>query len=89
MLSRLASTLEKKRKIKMAARMRWSDWRLDLLSVTTMAMSSFWTPADAYSVWLFHHDGADVERLADTFQEWLERAEPDELGDDHEDEEQD
>lgn len=49
----------------------------------------FLDPADAYSVWLFHHDGTDVERLADTFQEWLERADPDELDDDDEDEEQD
>ena len=46
----------------------------------------FLDPADAHSVWLFHQDGADVERLADTFQEWLDRAEPDELGDDDEDE---
>ncbi len=49
----------------------------------------FLDPADAYSVWLFHHDGADVERLADSFQEWLDRAEPDELGDDDDEEEQD
>lgn len=49
----------------------------------------FLDPKDAYSVWLFHHDGTDVERLAVTFQEWLERADPDELDDDDEDEEQD
>lgn len=49
----------------------------------------FLDPEDSYSVWLFHHDGADVERLADTFQGWLERAEPDELGDDVEDEDED
>lgn len=37
----------------------------------------FLDPEDSYSVWLFHHDGADVERLADSFQEWLEMAVPD------------
>ena len=32
-------------------------------------------PADAYAVWCFHHDGGDVERLADSFAEWIEEAE--------------
>ena len=45
----------------------------------------FLDPEDSYSVWLFHHDGADVERLADSFQEWLEMAEPVEFEDDDED----
>lgn len=34
----------------------------------------FLDPADEYSVWLWHHDGADVERLADSFEQWLEMA---------------
>jgi hypothetical protein len=34
----------------------------------------FLDPEDSHSVWLFHHDGADVERLADSFAQWLEMA---------------
>jgi hypothetical protein len=34
----------------------------------------FLDPADEYSVWLWYHDGADVERLADSFEQWLEMA---------------
>ena len=34
----------------------------------------FLDPADEYSVWLWHHDGDDVERLADSFEQWLEMA---------------
>jgi len=36
----------------------------------------FLDPNDAYSVWIWHHDGGDVERLADSFNAWLESAEP-------------
>ncbi len=36
----------------------------------------FLDPEDSYSVWVFHHDGADVERLADSFEAWLDAAEP-------------
>jgi len=34
----------------------------------------FLDPADDCSVWLWYHDGADVERLADSFEQWLEMA---------------
>ena len=30
-------------------------------------------PSDSYSVWVFHHDGGDVERLGRSFSGWLER----------------
>jgi hypothetical protein len=34
----------------------------------------FLDPTDEYSVWIWYHDGADVERLADSFEQWLEMA---------------
>jgi hypothetical protein len=37
----------------------------------------FLDPEDAFSVWIWHHDGSDVERLADSFDQWLEAATPD------------
>ncbi len=40
---------------------------------------------DSYSVWMFHHDGADVERLANSFHEWLEAAKPYTFDDENED----
>jgi len=33
-------------------------------------------PFDDFSVWLFHHDGADVELVARTFTDWLEQSRP-------------
>ncbi len=33
-------------------------------------------PADKQSVWVFHHDGGDVERVAKSFGGWLRTAEP-------------
>lgn len=36
----------------------------------------FLDPSDAHSVWIWHHDGGDVERLTDSFKTWLESAEP-------------
>jgi hypothetical protein len=38
----------------------------------------FLDPEDAYSVWIWHHDGSDVERLADSFDKCLETATLDE-----------
>ncbi len=35
----------------------------------------FLDPSDDYSVWCFHHDGGDVEKLAESFGEWLSDAE--------------
>jgi hypothetical protein len=32
-------------------------------------------PADEYTVWQFHHDGGDVERISKTFKAWLKQAE--------------
>lgn len=32
-------------------------------------------PADQNAVWVFHHDGGDVERLSKTFKSWLRQAE--------------
>ena len=32
-------------------------------------------PADKLSVWIFHHDGGDVERASKTFTAWLRKAE--------------
>jgi hypothetical protein len=32
---------------------------------------------DGYSIWVWHHDGADVEKMADSFEQWLESATPD------------
>lgn len=37
----------------------------------------FLDPADNYSVWCFHHDGGDVEKLAASFAEWLAEAQLD------------
>ena len=37
----------------------------------------FLDPSDGFSVWLFHHDGCDVERLAGSFGEWIREAELD------------
>jgi len=37
----------------------------------------FLDPSDGFSVWLYHHDGFDVERLAGSFSEWLGEAELD------------
>lgn len=34
----------------------------------------FLDPADANAVWVWYHDGADVERIADSFDEWLQLA---------------
>jgi hypothetical protein len=34
----------------------------------------FLDPTDEYSVWIWYHDGADVERLVDSFARWLEMA---------------
>jgi hypothetical protein len=34
----------------------------------------FLDPTDEYSVWIWYHDGSDVERLADSFERWLEMA---------------
>ena len=39
-----------------------------------------------YSVWIWYHDGADVERLADSFERWLEMAT---LSEDEDDEDED
>lgn len=47
----------------------------------------FLDPSDGYSVWVYYHDGSDVERLADDFPSWLAEAEMDE--DDLDDEEED
>ena len=47
----------------------------------------FLDPTDSYAVWLFHHDGADVERLANSFKEWLEMAERDEFDVDEDEDE--
>jgi hypothetical protein len=48
----------------------------------------FLDPGDDYSVWLWHHDGADVERLADSFQQWLDMATPDDEVDDETDDDE-
>lgn len=34
----------------------------------------FLDSSDEFSVWLFHHDGGDVERLAESFPKWLSKA---------------
>lgn len=31
-------------------------------------------PTDGHSVWVYHHDGGDVERVAKTFQAWWKKA---------------
>ncbi len=38
----------------------------------------FLDPENGYSVWIWHHDGSDVERLADSFDLWIEMATSDE-----------
>ena len=42
----------------------------------------FLDPTDEYTVWIWYHEGADVERLADSFERWLEMATLSEDGDD-------
>jgi hypothetical protein len=37
----------------------------------------FLDPSDGFSVWLYHHDGFDVELLAGSFAEWIRDAELD------------
>ena len=37
----------------------------------------FLDPSDGFSVWLYHHDGSDVELLAGSFAEWIRDAELD------------
>ena len=49
----------------------------------------FLDPTDEYSVWIWYHDGADVERLADSFEQWLEMATVSEDEDNEDDDEQD
>jgi hypothetical protein len=38
----------------------------------------FLDPSNKFSVWCFHHDGGDVERLTASFAKWLSKAKPDE-----------
>lgn len=47
----------------------------------------FLDPEDDYSVCIWHHDGADVERLAESFDQWLELATPDGPNSDEDDDE--
>ncbi|MFO1064077.1 MAG: hypothetical protein U0892_09455 [Pirellulales bacterium] len=47
----------------------------------------FLDPGDSFSIWLWHCDGADVERLADSFDEWLESAMPDDRSHEDDDDE--
>jgi hypothetical protein len=49
----------------------------------------FLDPTDEYSVWIWYHDGSDVERLADSFEQWLEMATVSEDEDNEDDDEQD
>ena len=49
----------------------------------------FLEPTDEYSVWIWYHDGSDVERLADSFEQWLEMATVSEDEDNEDDDEQD
>ena len=35
-------------------------------------------PFDSFSVWIFHHDGADVQFVANDFETWLYESKPDE-----------
>jgi hypothetical protein len=34
----------------------------------------FLDPLDNFSVWIFHHDGGDVRRVAADFRTWLAKA---------------
>ena len=34
----------------------------------------YFDPADNYTVWIYYHDGGDVLRIADSFEEFLERS---------------